>query len=539
VIEIINVSKKFRIWEDRNRDLKERTINFLRGKKRSFRDVWALKEIDLMVREGETVAFIGENGSGKSTLLKLLGGIYAPDEGKIVTRGKISTLLELGVGFHPDLTGEENVYLNGAMLGFDHAEMEEKFDAIVSFSEIADFIYSPIRTYSSGMLMRLGFSVAMCVNPDILLLDEVLAVGDEAFQKKCLARLETFKVTGKTIILVSHSMEMVQKFCDRAILLHEGRVVSDDLPERTVHAYHVVLYGQGYASTPQADPEAGKREAEEISSAEIPASEVAAEVAAPEVLTDETPAAEAAPAEVLPVEISGAEAASAGIVPAEVVAAEIAPAQVFATEIPASEAASVEIAPAGSPSRDEGQPGADTEAIQEVEPEGIREPILETAAPEPPSHKRFGTFEAEITEALIKPFGQTNETDVFFPGERLSIRLRLRFHRDMKNPNVGIAILKYEQGKWFVAYATNTLRRKMNLGLLRKNTSVEVEFVQRLYLPEGQYYLTVAVVDSVNSKYYDWHDNLKSFRVEKAGTQWDGMINLDSQINIRKPKHKK
>jgi ABC-type polysaccharide/polyol phosphate transport system ATPase subunit/GNAT superfamily N-acetyltransferase len=265
VIEIIDVSKKFRIWEDRSRDLKETTINFLRGKKRSFREVWALQGIHLEIKEGETVAFIGENGSGKSTLLKLLGGIYSPDEGRIVTQGKISTLFELGVGFHPDLTGEENIYLNGAMLGFDRAAMREKFDAIVSFSEIGDFIYSPIRTYSSGMLMRLGFSVAMCVNPDILLLDEVLAVGDEAFQNKCLERLETFKTSGKTIVLVSHGMEMVQKFCERAILLHGGRVLSDDVPEKTIQAYHHLLYGEKSQDTVAGDHETEGPHPDEIS----------------------------------------------------------------------------------------------------------------------------------------------------------------------------------------------------------------------------------------------------------------------------------
>ena len=246
MIEIRHVSKKFRIWEDRSRDLKETTINYLRGKKRSFREVWALQGIHLDIKEGETVAFIGENGSGKSTLLKLLGRIYMPDEGEIVARGKIATLLELGVGFHPDLTGEENVYLNGAMLGFDRAEMREKFEAIVSFSEIGDFVYSPIRTYSSGMLMRLGFSIATCVDPDILLIDEILAVGDEGFQKKCFERLETYKKSGKTIVLVSHGMEMVRKFCERAILLHGGRVVCDDVPKRTIEAYHETLYGPEY-----------------------------------------------------------------------------------------------------------------------------------------------------------------------------------------------------------------------------------------------------------------------------------------------------
>ena len=248
MIEIIHVSKKFRIWKDRNRDLKETTINFMKGRKRSFRDIWALREVHLGIRKGEAVAFIGQNGSGKSTLLKLLGRIYSPDEGKIVTQGRISTLLELGVGFHPDLTGEENIYLNGAMLGFDQGEMREEFDGIVSFSEIGDFVYSPIRTYSSGMLMRLGFSIAMCVNPDILLLDEVLAVGDEAFQNKCLKRLGTYKTSGKTIVLVSHSMEMVQRFCERAILLHEGRIICDDIPEKAINAYRTILYGQKYVT---------------------------------------------------------------------------------------------------------------------------------------------------------------------------------------------------------------------------------------------------------------------------------------------------
>ena len=259
MIEILNVSKKFRIWEDRSRDLKETAINFLRGKRRSYRDLWALRGIHVEIKGGETVAFIGENGSGKSTLLKLLCGIYMPDEGKITTNGKISALLELGVGFHPDLTGEENIFLNGAMLGFDRKEMEKRFDEIVSFSEIGDFIYSPIRTYSSGMAMRLGFSIAMCVDPDILLIDEVLAVGDEAFQEKCIQRLEKFKESKKKIVLVSHGLEMVKKFCERVILLHEGRIVIDDTPEKTIEEYHRLLF----LKTGKSEIQQGVDEAEE------------------------------------------------------------------------------------------------------------------------------------------------------------------------------------------------------------------------------------------------------------------------------------
>lgn len=261
MIRIIDVSKKFRLYEDRSRDLKETAINLLRGKKRSFRELWALRDIRLEVKEGETVAFIGENGSGKSTLLKLLAGIYAPDEGKIISRGKISTLLELGVGFHPDLTGEENIFLNGAMLGFDHKMMQERFDEIVAFSEIGSFIYSPIRTYSSGMLMRLGFSIATCVDPDILLVDEILAVGDEAFQEKCLDRMKEFKKAGKTIILVTHSMALVEIFCDRAILLREGRIAHDGSPVETVEYYHAHLTSR--SERPAAITEDGKEESHE------------------------------------------------------------------------------------------------------------------------------------------------------------------------------------------------------------------------------------------------------------------------------------
>jgi ABC-type polysaccharide/polyol phosphate transport system ATPase subunit len=447
VIEIINVSKKFRIWEDRSRDLKETTINFLRGKKRSFRDLWALREINLKIKGGETLAFIGENGSGKSTLLKLLGGIYVPDGGKIATQGKISSLLELGVGFHPDLTGEENIYLNGAMLGFDRKEMKEKFDEIVSFSEIGDFIYSPIRTYSSGMVMRLGFSVAMCVDPDILLIDEVLAVGDEAFQKKCFNRLEGFKVSRKTLVLVTHSLEIVKKFCSRAILLHQGRLVEDGDPAAVIDKYHAIL------STKERDHDLEKElEREKIA--------------------------------VQPIE---------------------------------------DIEP---PEKEEEEQG-EKEEIQQGERTELKE-----VAPQPPHYQRHGTLEAEITEVFIKSSEQGKETDTFLSGEMISICLRIRFNQDIENPNVGMAILGHENGKTIVVYSTNTLRKNMNLGFLKRDTDIELEFIQRVSLREGEYYLTAAITNSDSSRFYDWHDNLKSFWIKKVDPRWEEMVDLNSQIII-------
>lgn len=467
MIEIVNVSKKFRIWEDRSRDLKETTINLLRGKKRSFRELWALRGIHLNIRDGETVAFIGENGSGKSTLLKLLGGIYMPDEGKIFTRGKISSLLELGVGFHPDLTGEENIYLNGAMLGFDRKEMKERFDEIVSFSEIGDFIYSPIRTYSSGMLMRLGFSVAMCVDPDILLIDEVLAVGDEAFQKKCFNRLEGFKASQKTLVLVTHSLEMVQKFCERVILLHEGRVVCDDVPEKAIEAYHVVLYGYEYSQVLRNGLEVHEIESQDTHSAETSFGDKERSREKKEETSE------------------GAQGDGPG------------------------------------------------ETKKDTRGDLLEEERLEAVIPDSPRYQRYGTYEAEITRVLIKS-EQGEETDSFISGEMISICLHIRFHQDMENPNVGIAILGHENGKMILVCSTNTLRKNMNLGLLKRNTDIEVEFIQRVSLPEGKYYLSVAITNSYDSRSYDWHENLKSFQIKKVSHSWERAVDLNSQVIIRK-----
>jgi lipopolysaccharide transport system ATP-binding protein len=207
--------------------------------------VEALVDVDLSVRRGATLGIVGRNGSGKSTLVRIIAGIYTPDRGRVVTRGRVSALIELGAGFHPEFTGRENVYINGIILGLSKKEIRRRFDEIVDFAEIPDFIDAPVRTYSSGMYMRLAFSVAVHVDPDILLVDEVLAVGDEGFVRKCLEKMDDFKKQGKTIILVGHDLALIERWCDSALLLESGHVTAEGLPPEVVAAYRQSTAAEG------------------------------------------------------------------------------------------------------------------------------------------------------------------------------------------------------------------------------------------------------------------------------------------------------
>ncbi len=207
-------------------------------KEKTLERIQALKNVSIKIRKGETVGIIGKNGAGKSTLLSLIAGVSFPTSGKVTVKGRVAPLIELGAGFHPELTGKENIFLNGVILGMDEKYLVEKFPEIVAFSEIEmKFINTPIKYYSSGMYMRLAFSVAIFTNPDILLVDEILAVGDISFQKKCMRKMEEFKDKGITIIYVSHDMNTVKNFCTRAIYLKKGEVVFDGNPDEAVKKY--------------------------------------------------------------------------------------------------------------------------------------------------------------------------------------------------------------------------------------------------------------------------------------------------------------
>jgi ABC-2 type transport system ATP-binding protein len=227
VIEVERLSKRFVIRKDKS--IKERIVNAALSR-RHREDFWALRDVDLSIASGTTVGLIGPNGSGKSTLLKAIGGIIQPTSGTVRRRGRLAALLELGAGFHPDLTGRDNIYLNAAILGLSRRQTDQHFDAIVDFSGIEKFIDTQVKFYSSGMYVRLAFAVAVHVDPDVLLVDEVLAVGDEPFQRKCMERIKRFQQEGRTIVLVTHALDQVVEFCNRAVVLEHGNVVVDGTP---------------------------------------------------------------------------------------------------------------------------------------------------------------------------------------------------------------------------------------------------------------------------------------------------------------------
>ncbi|MGA1506572.1 MAG: ABC transporter ATP-binding protein, partial [Ilumatobacteraceae bacterium] len=220
-IRVESLWKNFRLYHERNRYIK---AAMLRGRRARYEEFWALQDVNLTVEKGATVGVIGSNGSGKTTLLKCLTGIYTPERGSISVEGNLAALLELGAGFHPELSGTENIYLNGSIMGMSKKEIDNKFDSIVEFAGLEQFIDTPVKNFSSGMTVRLGFSIATHVEPEVLLIDEILSVGDQAFQRKSTEKIEQFRRDGRTILVVSHSLGLVQQLCDTVVWLEKGHV---------------------------------------------------------------------------------------------------------------------------------------------------------------------------------------------------------------------------------------------------------------------------------------------------------------------------
>ncbi|NLH01903.1 MAG: ABC transporter ATP-binding protein [Clostridiales bacterium] len=283
IIKVDNVHKKFRVYYDKGSTLKEKAL--FRNRNR-YEDRWVLRGISFEAQKGETIGLIGRNGGGKSTLLKLLSRIMYPDEGSIEIKGRVSSLIELGAGFHPDMSGRENIYTNAAIFGLKKKEIDERLDDIIAFSELEEFLDNPVRTYSSGMYMRLAFSVAINVDADVLLIDEILAVGDANFQAKCFNRLRELKAKGVTIVLVTHETNTVSTFCDKAIWLNDGVIQASGKSKLVVDQYLKYMNQELYESIqaqeqrkrdaevpkpPEAEPPADAASTDQVSAEENPA----------------------------------------------------------------------------------------------------------------------------------------------------------------------------------------------------------------------------------------------------------------------------
>ncbi len=236
-VRMESVCVRYRLAKERTRTLQEYIIHRVRGKKIEYEDFWALKDVDVELRKGESLGIIGLNGAGKSTFLKIVAGVLKPTKGSVTVEGRIAPLIELGAGFDMELTGKENIYLNASILGFSRKEINKRLDEIIEFSGISDFIHSPLKSYSAGMISRLGFSIATNVDPDILIIDEVLAVGDDHFRKKCNERMQRFKEKGTTMLLVSHNMDDIKRICDRTLWLDHGVIRTEGTPEFVIPQY--------------------------------------------------------------------------------------------------------------------------------------------------------------------------------------------------------------------------------------------------------------------------------------------------------------
>jgi ABC-type polysaccharide/polyol phosphate transport system ATPase subunit len=239
-IEFEDVVQRFRIIHERSDTLREVFAKITR-RQTSYHDFLALKHVSFAVDPGEMVGIIGRNGSGKSTILKIIAGVYAPTSGRVHVEGSIAPLIELGAGFHHELTGRENILLNGLLLGLTKQQVLEREPSIIEFAELGDFIDAPVKQYSSGMYMRLAFSVAVAIDPDILLIDEILGVGDTRFQQKCMERIQRFQASGKAIVFVSHDMNSIREHCDRVLLIHQGELVEDGPPAATISRYEELV----------------------------------------------------------------------------------------------------------------------------------------------------------------------------------------------------------------------------------------------------------------------------------------------------------
>jgi len=474
IIEVAHVSKCFHLEPDRPRSLQELVVGKFSRKPHpsGSKLFWALKDVSFQVNAGETLGIIGSNGTGKSTCLKLLARIIEPTQGTIRVDGRVSALLELGAGFHPELTGRENVFLNGSVLGMSRREMAHRFDAIVAFAELEQFIDIPVKFYSSGMYVRLAFATAINVRPDILLVDEVLAVGDQSFQDKCLERINALKQRGVTIILVSHSLDAIRNLSERALWMDEGIVQEDGVSDMVVARYLQYVHDQDEAAA------LATRDAERA----------------------------AAPGKVATAQLA---TATAPAVASETVAIG------DATE---SNGRSKH-KPAQNTAGGNGDPHSDprSDAHEEkptAQPPAQEQPTVDPDDPMGQYRNRWGSREAEILD--VRFLDQKNQERLALTtGERVTVAIRYYAHQRIEQPMFGLAI---HRSDGLQINGPNNILAKYDIPYIEGEGEVHYT-LDVLPLLEGTYYLTAALYDTAGTHAYDHHALMYRFRVYRGNVE--------------------
>ncbi len=457
IIQLVNIAVRYRVPQERIPTFKEYVIRWLRGQVH-YNNFWALQEINLEIRSGEVFGIIGPNGAGKSTLLKVIARVLYPTRGRVCITGRVAPLLELGAGFDAELTGRENIYLNGAILGYTKAQIDTIFPEIVEFSGLKAFIDAPLRTYSSGMFARLGFSVATASRPDILIVDEILGVGDAEFQTKSFERIQSFQASGTTILLVSHSLEKVEEICGRVMWLDQGKIVSIGSATAVVSQYvHSTM----------------EKEAERLTTKR--------QVAALTHRGAGVMGGQSSP----PAALDHREAGDQPSPPVPLPAGK-------GEQIQPAVSSDEERAPSSpSPQKDE-----------------RREQVQLPAQAAPPT--RWGSRVVEITGVHI--LGSTKsqvEQGIFETGQPFVLRIDYLAHKPVSGAIFGMAIHR-QDGLHLTG--PNTSHTGLKLPELNGPGSITYQ-VDRLPLLEGLYYVSVAVVNEDDSEIFDYHDRLYPFRV--------------------------
>ncbi len=485
-IEVRDVTKVYRLY-DKNTDRLKESLGLTH--KCLHKDFYALNGVSFDVEEGQSVGIIGTNGSGKSTMLKIITGVLTPTSGEVTVRGKVSALLELGAGFNSEYTGIENIYMNGTMMGFSKAEMDAKLDEILKFADIGDFVYQPVKSYSSGMFVRLAFALAINVEPEILIVDEALSVGDIFFQSKCYHHMDKLRKSGTTILMVTHDMSSVLKYCDKAILLNNGDKVQEGRPGEMIDLYKRILAGQYDAD------EVMKQQAD--NAAAVSAGGKSAK-------SDSTAAANASG------EVSEGAKASAG-------AADIAG------------AGNSDTAGNGSSPAGQKDAAAGTFAAEKIKADA--EELMRHSMNVNPNVNEYGDNRAEIYDfGILDKDGRL--TNLILKGETFTIRERIRFKAHVEAP---IFTYTFRDKKGNDLSGTNTMFENIEVAPAEAGDSYEVEFTQRMDLQGGEYLLSMSCTGFEQGEHVVYHrlyDLLNLTVISNKNTV--GVYDMNSKVKVSK-----